>query len=160
MSPAGRAGPVTAGRIFASDLYEKFQHGFRNEIRPNILATSSGAKCEKASKHGETQKSETFRAYHSFGNSYGCITAVKWMLMMWKIQRAMQDDAIWAARVHPGSRAELHIWQNFSACLPRSRLEKRRSRKPSQPALSYEVKGFRGKASPWKTGKRGQPGPM
>ena len=126
------------GRIFASGLYEKFQLGFRNEIRPNILATSSGAKCEKASKHGETQKSETFRAYHSFGNSYGCITAVKWMLMMWKIQRATQDDAIRAARVHPGNRAELHIWQNFSACLPRSRLEKPRSREPTQPALSYE----------------------
>ena len=77
MSPAGRAGPVTAGRIFAHGSYEKFQLGFRDEIRPNILATSSGAKCEKASKHGETQKSNNFRAYHSFGNSYGCITAVK-----------------------------------------------------------------------------------
>ena len=39
------------------------------------------------------------------------------MLMMWKIQQAMQDDAMRAARihpaVHPGNRAEVFIWQNF-----------------------------------------------
>ena len=39
------------------------------------------------------------------------------MLMMWKIQQAMQDDAIWTARihpaVHPGNRDEVFIWQNF-----------------------------------------------
>ena len=37
--------------------------------------------------------------------------------MMWKIQQAMQDDAIRAARihpaVHPGNRDEVFIWQNF-----------------------------------------------
>ena len=37
--------------------------------------------------------------------------------MMWKIQEAMQDDAIWTARihlaVHPGNRNEVFIWQNF-----------------------------------------------
>ena len=39
------------------------------------------------------------------------------MLMMWKIQQAMQDDAIWTARIHPaahpGNRDEVFIWQNF-----------------------------------------------
>ena len=39
------------------------------------------------------------------------------MLMMWKMQQAMQDDAIWTARihpaVHPGNRDEVFIWQNF-----------------------------------------------
>ena len=39
------------------------------------------------------------------------------MLMMWKIQQAMQDDAIRTARihpaVHPGNRDEVFIWQNF-----------------------------------------------
>lgn len=65
MSPAGRAGPVT-GTNFVSGSNEKFQLGFRDETRANILATSSGAKCEKASKHGETQKSDNFRAYHSW----------------------------------------------------------------------------------------------
>ena len=37
--------------------------------------------------------------------------------MMWKIQQARQDDAIWIARIHPaihpGSRDEVFIWQNF-----------------------------------------------
>ena len=36
---------------------------------------------------------------------------------MWKIQQAMQDDAIRTARihpaVHPGNRDEVFIWQNF-----------------------------------------------
>ena len=39
------------------------------------------------------------------------------MLLMWKIQQAMQDDAIRTARihpaVHPGNRDEVFIWQNF-----------------------------------------------
>ena len=39
------------------------------------------------------------------------------MLMMWKIQQAMQDDAIRTAKihpaVHPGNRDEVLIWQNF-----------------------------------------------
>ena len=36
---------------------------------------------------------------------------------MWKIQQAMQDDAIRTARihpaVHPGNLDEVFIWQNF-----------------------------------------------
>ena len=36
---------------------------------------------------------------------------------MWKMQQAMQDDAIRTARihpaVHPGNRDEVFIWQNF-----------------------------------------------
>ena len=167
MSPAGRAGPVTAGRIFAHGSYEKFQLFFRDEIRPNILATSSGAKCEKASKHGETQKSglsagtgklcifghlglvfiwscfvsclllllyyvicapvltegtqksNNFRAYHSFGSSYGCITAVK------QDAYDVENTAGNAGRCNPGrqssSRKLGRIAQNFSASLPRSR---------------------------------------
>ena len=39
------------------------------------------------------------------------------MLMLWKMQQAMQDDAIRATRihpaVHPGNRDEVFIWQNF-----------------------------------------------
>ena len=39
------------------------------------------------------------------------------MLLMWKIQQTMQDDAIRTTRihpaVHPGSRDEMFIWQNF-----------------------------------------------
>ena len=58
------------------------------------------------------------------------------ILMIWKIQQAIQDDAMGAARIHPavhlGNRAEVFIWQKFPARLPRSLLEK-----PSQPALWY-----------------------
>ena len=52
--------------------------------------------------------------------------------MMCKIQHAMQDDTIRTVRilpaVHPGNRVAKF----------RARLEKPRSREPSQPALSYE----------------------
>ena len=51
--------------------------------------------------------------------------------MMWKIQQAMQDDAIRA--VHTAFIPVRDSLSNFSA-----RLEKPRSREPSQPALSYE----------------------
>ena len=44
--------PVT-GMNFALGSYEKVQPGFRDEKRSNILGTSSGAKFEKQSKHGE-----------------------------------------------------------------------------------------------------------
>ena len=47
--------PVT-GTNFALGSYEKFQPGFLDEKRPKILGTSSGAKFEKPSKYGETQK--------------------------------------------------------------------------------------------------------
>ena len=39
------------------------------------------------------------------------------MLMIWKIQQAMEDDAIPTARIHPDiypcNRAVVFIWQNF-----------------------------------------------
>ena len=60
--------------------------------------------------------------------------------MMWKLQQAMQDNAIHTTRiypaVHPGNR-DVHMAE-FPARLPRSRLEKPRTRELSQPALSYE----------------------
>ena len=53
MSPSGRAGSVT-GTNFALGSYDrKFQPRFRDEKRPNILATSSDAKCEKESKESK-----------------------------------------------------------------------------------------------------------
>ena len=99
------------------------------------LGTSSGAKFEKQSKQGETQ-SYNFRAYHSFVNSYSCITAAKWDAC------DMENTAGKARRCHAGrhvacavgknsSRYEVFIRRKFPACLPRSR-------EPSQPALSYE----------------------
>ena len=59
--------------------------------------------------------------------------------MMWKIQQAMQDDAIRTARihpaVHPGKRDEVFIWQNFQHAY---RDLGWKNREPSQPAISYE----------------------
>ena len=100
--------------------------------------------------------------------------------MMWKIQQAMQDDAIRTARIHPafipvtGMKCSYGEISNPLTRLPRSRLEIPRSREPSQPALSYEhienftkagayrlltdwtpEKGFRGKA---RSRKACQPG--
>ena len=45
---------------------------------PKILGTSYGANFEKQRKLREKQKLMSIRAFHSFGNSYSCITAVKW----------------------------------------------------------------------------------
>ena len=42
-----------------------------------ILGTSYGANFEKQRKLREKQKLMSIRAFHSFGNSYSCITAVK-----------------------------------------------------------------------------------
>lgn len=63
--------------------------------------------------------------------------------MMWKIQHAMQDDAIHAARIHPAFISSCYPgWSlnmtKFPAHLVRSCLEKLKSQEPSRPILSYE----------------------
>ena len=118
MSPVDlRAGPVTRTN-FTLGSYEKFQPGFRDEERPKILGMSSGVKFEKRSKRGETQ-SYNLRACYSFGNSYSCITAVKWDAYDVVIQQAKQDDVIRPALLPccflPGDPGEVFIWQNFPA---------------------------------------------
>ena len=55
MSPVELAGPFT-GTNLALGSYEKLQPGFRDEKRPKIRRTSSGAKFEQQSKHDKTQK--------------------------------------------------------------------------------------------------------
>ena len=76
----GLHGPVHAGTIFALGSYKKFQPGVSemNLKRPKILGTSYGANFEKQRKHRETQKFSRIRVFLSYGNSYSCITAVKW----------------------------------------------------------------------------------
>ena len=62
----------------------------------------------------EKHKVFYFRACHSFGTLKAVVSLqLNGMLMMCKIQQAMQDDAIWTARIHPGNRDEVFIWQNF-----------------------------------------------
>ena len=81
------------------------------------LATSSGAKFEKQSKHGEAQ-SYNFSAYHRFGNSSSCITAVKWDAyddenIAGKAKRYhIRRGALNLSHVHLGNWAELFIWQS------------------------------------------------
>ena len=55
MSPFDRSRRLT-GTNFALGSYDKFQLGFREEKRPEIVVTSSGSKFEKQRKHDETQK--------------------------------------------------------------------------------------------------------
>ena len=115
MSPVDRVGSVT-GMNFALGSYEKFQPGFRDEKWSKILGTSSGAKI----RNKQTQRNTKIL---TFGPPLASVTLkaaslqLNGMLMMWKIQQAMQDDAIRTARihpaVHPGNRDEVFIWQNF-----------------------------------------------
>ena len=77
----------------------------------------------RKSKHVEAQKSVITFAPVSFGNSYSCITAVKW---------DAHDVGNTAGKARRSGRSEL-----IPLCrLLRSRMEKPRSREPIQPALS------------------------
>ena len=88
--------------------------GLRDEKRPKILGTSSGAKFEKQSKHGEIQKKLTFRPIIASVTLKAVSLLLNGMLMMWKIRQAMQDDDIRTTRihpvVHPGNRDDVFIW--------------------------------------------------
>ena len=154
MSPVDRAGPLT-GTSFALGSYEKIQPGFRDEKRPKILGTSFGAKLEKQNKDGETQQSYYFRAYHALVTLLAVSQQLNGLPMIWKIPQEKQTTLVGLPccgneiircviklrcfvidhlthallrRIHPGNRDGVFIWQKFLARLPRSRLEKPRSR--------------------------------
>ena len=80
--------PVT-GTNFALGSYKKFQPGFW-EMR------SYGAKFKKQSKHGET-----FAPIIALVTLRAVSLQFNGMLMMWKIQQAIQDNAIQTTRIHP-----------------------------------------------------------
>ena len=71
----------------------------------------------------------------------------------------MQDDAIWATRIHPGNQAEVFIWQNLQPGHQDSSLKTEISgTEPAHPLIWTHqkfYKGFRGKA---RSLKRSQPG--
>ena len=71
-----------------------------------------------------------------------CITAVIKMGCLWFGEYSMQSKMMPSRhalpRFHPRNWAEVFIWQNFLAYLPRSWLENLRSQEPSPPTLSYE----------------------
>ena len=84
----------------------------RPKILGRVLAPKSRNKANMA-KH----KNFNFRAYIASATLKAVSLQLNGMLTMWKIQQAMQDDAMRAARIHPsihpGNRAEVFIWQNF-----------------------------------------------
>ena len=67
-------------------------------------------------------------AYHGFGNSFCCTTAVNWdayeveitsgKARLCQLKGPLVTNSLC---FHPGNRAELFTWQNFPAHLPRSR---------------------------------------
>ena len=96
MSPVDRAGSFT-GTNFTLGSHEKFQPGFRDEKRPK---TSCGAKFEKQAntvKH----KIITLTPVIDLATLIAISLQLNGMLMMWKIQQAMQDDAEFIRRIHP-----------------------------------------------------------
>ena len=96
MGLVDRAGPVTGTKQYFLGLtWETSARFLRRKKRPKTRATSSSAKFEKQSKHGETE-SQNFCPYHSFGNSSRCITAVKWDAYN------VENTAGKARRYHPG----------------------------------------------------------
>ena len=87
-------------------VQDKFQRGFRDEKRQKILVTSSNAKFEKQRKWWRNTKI-------SLANFKAVSVQLNGMLLIWKIQQTMRDDAIRTARIHSSNRAEVFIWQNF-----------------------------------------------
>ena len=112
MSAVNRAGLVTE-KNFALGSCEKFQPGFRDEKRSKILGTSFGAKFGKQSKTWSNTNFFTFGPIISSATLRAVSLQLNGMLMICKIQQAMQNDAIRTARIHPGNRDEVFIWQNF-----------------------------------------------
>ena len=110
---------------------------------------SSGAKFEKQSKHGET-----FAPFIALATLRAVSLQLNGMLMMWKIQQAMQDNAIQTTRIH-------------LAFIPVTRLKCSYGKiELGQPALSYEhikyftkdFKSNRGMARSREPGQPSQPG--
>ena len=99
MSPVDRAGTVT-GRNFTLGSYEKFQLGFRDEKRPKILGTRSGTNYETKQTSWNTKKL-TFMPIIASATPKAVSLQLNGMLMMWKIQQVMQDNAIQTTRIHP-----------------------------------------------------------
>ena len=108
MSPVDRAGSLTRPispwvhmRNFSP--VSKMRKG-----RRRVVARNSKNKANTV-KH----KIITFTPIIALGTLIAVSLQLNGMLMMWKIQQAMQDDAEFIRRIHPGNRAEVFIWQNF-----------------------------------------------
>ena len=55
----------------------------------------------------------TLGSFEKRPSKHGVSLQLNGMLMIWKMQQTMKDNAEFIRRIHPGSRAEVFIWQNF-----------------------------------------------
>ena len=113
-----------------------------------VLAPNSRNKANMA-KH----KNFNFRAYHSFGTLKAVSLQLNGMFLMWKIQQAMQDDAIRAARIHPAFIPVTVLKCSYGEIT--SPLTEISGTVPAHPLIWTHrtfYKGFRGKGEISKTG--------
>ena len=110
---------------FALGSYEKFQPGFRDELKVRDPGDEFWHKGTNKADMRNT-KIITFAPSIAFATLKAVSLQLTGMLMMRKIQQAMQGDAIWA-RIHPAfipvTGMKSHM-EKFPARLPRARLEK------------------------------------
>ena len=110
---------------FSLGSYEKFQPGFRDELKANDPGDEFW---HQGTNKADMRNTEiiTFAPIIAFATLKAVLLQLTGMLMMSKLQQAMQDDAIWA-RIHPAlipvTGLKSHM-AKFPARLPRSRLEK------------------------------------
>ena len=98
MSPVDRAGSLT-GTNFTLGSYEKFRFSPVSEMRKGrrrVVARNSRNKANTV-KH----KIITFTPIIALATLIAVSQQLNGMLMMWKIQQAMQDDAEFIRRIHP-----------------------------------------------------------
>ena len=126
------------GTNFALGSYEKFQPGFRDEKKAKNPGDEFWCETRETGQTWQNTKIITFAPIIALATLAAVSLQLNGMLMMWKIQKAMQDDAIWAARIHPSNRAEVFTWQKFQPAYRDRGWKNRDLRHPSQPALSYE----------------------
>ena len=111
---------------FSLGSYEKFQPGFRDELKANDPGDEFW---HQGTKKADMQNTKiiTFAPIIAFATLRAVSLQLTGMLMMSKLQQAMQDDASWA-RIHPAfipvTGLKSHM-AKFPARLPRSRLKNR-----------------------------------
>ena len=136
MNPVDLAGLVTRTN-FALGSYEKFQPGFRRLKKAKDPRDECRREIRKTKQTWENTIFITFAPTIDLATLKAVSLQLNGMLMMWKTQQAMQDDAIRTARihpaVHPGNRDEVFIWQNFQ---------------PAYRDLGWKNRDLRNRASP------------
>ena len=123
------------GTNFALDSYEKFQPGFGDEKKAKNPGDEFWCETRETEQTWQNTKIMTFAPIIALATLAAVSLKLNGMLMMWKIQKAMQNDAIWVARIHPSNRAEVFTWQNFQLAYRDRGWKNRDLGNTSQPAL-------------------------